>query len=166
MWFSENIAEAGQFFFYAVINRIVENHHVGGSMKKIQSVLFMLMIAAVLSGCGLKDAKEDKIRDIDFTVATEEELPEEFLSQIDDAKSEPFQLTYMDQGYLYIAVGFGKQDTSGYSIRINECSEGKTQIRFRTELVGPEPDEKTVKADTWPWIAVKMEETDKSVIFQ
>lgn len=135
-------------------------------MKKIQSVMFMLMIAAVLSGCGLKDAKEDKIKDIDFTVATEEELPEEFLSQIDDAKSEPFQLTYMDQGYLYIAVGFGKQDTSGYSIRINECSEGKTQIRFRTELVGPEPDEKTVKADTWPWIAVKMEETDKSVIFQ
>lgn len=135
-------------------------------MSKIQSVLFILMICAAISGCGSKEVKEKKIRDIDFTVADEAELPDELLSQINEAKREPFQLTYMDQGYLYIAVGYGKQDTSGYSIRVKECSEGKTQIRFLTELVGPEPGEKTVKADTWPWIAVKMEETDKAVTFR
>ena len=135
-------------------------------MRKIQSVLFILLICTVLCGCGAKEVQEEKIRDIDFTVADEAELPEELLTQINEAKKEPFQLTYMDQGYLYIAVGYGKQDTSGYSIRVKECSESKNQIRFLTELAGPEPDEKTVQADTWPWIAVKMEETDKTVIFR
>lgn len=135
-------------------------------MKKVLAVCLVLLVVCLTGGCVSREESEEKIRDLDFTVVAKDEIPEEFFTQIEEQKSSPFHLTYMDQGYLYIAVGYGKQETSGYSIRITECSESKTKLRFLTELIGPESGEKTIEADTWPWIAIKLEETDKTVEFQ
>lgn len=135
-------------------------------MGKIRVALLVLAAFGLLSGCISKEKQEEKLKDLDFTVAASDEIPEEFLAQIEEEKEAPFHLTYMDQGYLYIAVGYGKQDTSGYSIRVKELSESESKLRFLTELVGPGADEKVIEADTFPWLVVKLEEIDKAVEFQ
>lgn len=135
-------------------------------MKKVLAVLLVAAVICMAGGCVSREKDEEKIRNLDFTVVAKDEIPEEFFAQIEEQKNSPFHLTYMDQGYLYIAVGYGKQETSGYSIRVTQCSESETKLCFLTELVGPDSGEKTVEADTWPWIAVKLEETDKKVEFK
>jgi hypothetical protein len=136
-----------------------------GFIRQMLTVGMVLVVMASATGCISQDGEEEKLRDLDFTVVSGDEIPEELLTQIDEQKEKPFHLTYIDQGYLYLAVGYGKQDTSGYSIRITECSESETKITFGTELVGPDAEEETVEADTWPWVTIKLEETDKNVEF-
>ena len=57
-----------------------------------------------------------KLEDIEFTVLSEDEIPEELMGQIEEKKQEEFKLTYSDNSNLYIARGYGKQESSGYSI--------------------------------------------------
>ena len=38
----------------------------------------------------------------------------------EERKAENFKLTYSDKQYLYICIGYGEQETGGYSIAVNE----------------------------------------------
>ena len=48
-------------------------------------------------------------------------IPEELKEKIDGEKEKPFRLTYEDKGTLYIARGYGKKQTTGYSVKVKEC---------------------------------------------
>ena len=75
-------------------------------------------------------------------------------------------MTYADNGSLYIAVGYGEQPTSGYSIEVKELYESKNAIYIHTNLIGPTNDERIVERKTYPYIVVKLEYLDKNVVFQ
>ena len=106
------------------------------------------------------------MRDIDFTVIKEEDIPEELKTMIKEKETTPLKLTYADQGALYIAEGYGEQPTSGYSIEVKECFETKNAIYLHTNLIGPTNEEKIVEKATYPYIVIKMEFIDKNVVFQ
>lgn len=120
----------------------------------------------LLCGCSFQKDDMEKVRDIEFTVIDERKLPEELVQYVEEAKEEPFEITYGDEGYLYVVKGYGMQETSGYSIEVKECYESTNVICVKTNLLGPPKDEEIQKEKTYPYIVLKMEYSDKSVVFE
>lgn len=135
-------------------------------MKKIISIILSLLVLLALCACSAKKLATEKIRDIDFTVVDEEDIPEELMNMIKEKETTPMKLTYADGGVLYIVEGYGEQPTSGYSIEVKECFETKNAIYLHTNLIGPTNEEKIVEKATYPYIVIKMEFIDKNVVFQ
>lgn len=130
----------------------------------------MLIVAValmfVLTGCTLLSQEKVKLQDLEFTVLAEEKIPEELLSIVNEKKPVPFQLTYSDKDYLYICIGYGEQDTGGYSITVNELYLTDSAIYVNTELLGPGPEEKSNPVASYPYIVVKTEYREEPVIFE
>ena len=82
--------------------------------KVLGIVLGMLCFCIPLWGCAMLETSDKKVSEIDFTVVSPEELPEEIRTMIDERKNEAFQMAYHDGTYSYIIVGYGQQETSGY----------------------------------------------------
>lgn len=135
-------------------------------MKRFLSTILSICILTVLCGCSAKELATEKIRDIDFTVVKEEDIPEELMAKIKEKETTPLKLTFADQGALYIAEGYGEQPTSGYSIEVKECFETKNAVYLHTNLIGPSKEEQIVEKATYPYIVIKMELIDKNVVFQ
>lgn len=124
------------------------------------------LLLVVLTGCSLLSEERVKLRDLDFTVLGEEKIPEELKSIIDGKKAEAFKLTYSDQEYLYICIGYGEQATGGYSIAVNELYLTDSAIYVNTELLGPDASEKSNQTPSYPYIVIKTEYLDQTVIFE
>lgn len=122
--------------------------------------------AAMLSGCTFLSEERVKLRDLDFTVLSEEKIPEELKTIIEEKKKEAFQITYTDKEFLYICSGYGEQATGGYSIAVNELYLTDTAIYVSTSLLGPESADKSNKTPTYPYIVIKVEYLDQTVIFE
>lgn len=135
-------------------------------MKKIFLAILCVSMIIFTAGCSTEKISVKKLRDIPFTVVDEEQIPEELEELIDEKEEQPFKLTYADGGALYIAVGYGEQPTSGYSIEVKELYETKNAIYIHTNLIGPAKDEKIVERETTPYIVIKLEFIDKNVVFE
>lgn len=127
---------------------------------------FMILIICMLTGCGVQEQDAEKIRDLEFTVLDQEKIPEELRSVLEEKKTEPFKVTYEDEGYLYICVGYGEQESSGYSIKVEDLYLTENAIYVDTELLGPGSGEETAAAVTCPYIVLKLEDIDESVVFK
>lgn len=127
--------------------------------------LFLLLLGLTsLVSCGFSKQNTTKIRDLDYTVLEEEEIPEELLTMIEEKKEGECKLTYTFEGYLYIARGFGQQQTGGYSIQMQELYLTENAIYFNAELLGPTPEE-AIGGESYPYIVIKTEALDRSVVF-
>ena len=135
---------------------------------KRKRALFLLLVflAAFFAGCGEKVKKPEKIKDVEYTVQEEGNLPEELLSKMKEKQKEPFQMTYETDGYVYIAKGYGTQATSGYSIRVTELYEAAEGIVFEAELIGPARDEPVLQVETYPYIVIKIRNLGLDILFQ
>lgn len=139
-------------------------------MKKKILAILTLSLSAILvmlaAGCSAETLSTRKLRDIDFTVVDEDDIPEPLEEMIDEREDKPFKLTYADNGELYIAVGYGEQPTTGYSIQVKELYESENAIYIHTNLIGPAKDEKIIERETKALIVIKTEFIDKNVVFQ
>lgn len=135
-------------------------------MKKFVLAILCISLLCIAAGCAAEKLSTEKLRDIEFTVVPKKDIPEELKKMIEEEGENPFKLTYSDNGELYIAVGYGKQPTSGYSIEVKELYETKNAIYIHTNLMGPAKDEKILERATCPYIVVKMEFIDKNVVFE
>ena len=93
-------------------------------------------------------------------------MPEELMTMINEKKAEAFKMTFKSEDYLYIIVGYGAKPTGGYSIAVNEVFLTSNAIYFDTDLIGPEETESVSEVVTHPYIVVKIERTDKRVVFK
>lgn len=133
--------------------------------KKWLGILTAVMLAAVLvTGCGFGE-EEEKKTDLEFTVVEEERLPEELQKLVEEKKAEEFKLTYADGGYLYLCVGYGKQETGGYSITVNELYATDNAVYLDTNLIGPKEAEAKGNNPSYPYIVIKTPFMDKTVVF-
>lgn len=140
-------------------------------MKKrriaVKSLLGILVAACVLlSGCTLLSEEKIKLRDLDFTVLSEEKIPEELKTILEEKKSAPFQITYTYKQNLYICVGYGEQETGGYSIAVEDLYLTDANICVNTSLLGPDGSEKGEKSPSYPFIVLKTEFLEQTVIFE
>ncbi len=140
------------------------------SKRILSYTIGMLCISTVFLCAGCNDEKEpiQKIKDLDFTVIAEENIPEEFLVKIQEKKDDGMKMTYQDAGFLYICIGYGRQESGGFSIAVNEVYETDNAIYFDTTLLGPKPGETPQKQNTpsYPFVVVKTEFIDKPVVFE
>ncbi len=134
--------------------------------RKVLCIWCLLVLVLGLSGCSAGKDRMEKVRDIEFTVVNPDEIPKELSEVIAEKQDEGFQLTYGDKGYLYMAYGYGKRDTSGYSVEVEECYETEDVVRMKTNLLGPAKDEEIIEESTYPYVVVKAEFVDKDVIFE
>lgn len=134
--------------------------------KRIWSVILVALLCLGVIACGAKQDPMEKIRDLEFSVIAEDNLPEELLSIISEKKVSPFKLTFQDQGYVYICIGYGEQETGGYSITVNELYETSNAIYIDTNLLGPGVEDKGKKSPSYPYVVVKTEYIDKPVVFK
>lgn len=128
-------------------------------------VLTGMFLLLGLAACSMKDNNMTKIRDLDYTVLEDEEVPGEFLAQIREEKAGAFKRTYTQDGYLYIARGYGMQDAGGYSIGVEALFLGENAIYFDSVLLGPEEEDASEQI-SYPYIVVKTEAMDKTVVFE
>lgn len=134
-------------------------------LKRIIALFMAVAVMFQVSGCRISDTDKDKVGDIEFTVLSREDIPDELKKIIDEKKAEEFRLTYSTKDYLYIAVGYGTRETTGYSISVNNLYYTSNSIYFDTELLGPQKGETVGNEESTPYIVVKMEYMDYPVIF-
>lgn len=132
----------------------------------LKTIVVILTVVLIITGCTVEESSNEKLRDLEFTVVEEADIPEELLKIIEEKKSEEFKITYTDNENLYICVGYGEQQTGGYSIAVNELYLTSNAIYMDTNLIGPSKDEKISEALSYPYIVVKTEYMDKSVVFE
>ncbi len=118
------------------------------------------------TGCGVQKTGTEKIRDVDYTVVTEQEMPQELQAEIESRKAEDFKMTYVMDDALYIVRGFGMQETGGYSIQVQNLYLAENALYFETDLIGPENGAQVEKAVSYPYIAVKTERLEENVVFE
>ena len=140
------------------------------SVKKgIITIGFAMMfffITFVVSGCSITENSGMKLRDLEFTLVGDDRLPEELKTLIEERKAEEFKFTYADKEALYLCIGYGEQSTGGYSIAVNELYLTDNAIYVDTNLIGPSAKEKGNPAASYPYIVIKTEFLDKTVVFE
>ena len=132
--------------------------------KKICLLAIAALLLMLLTGCG--SVKEEKLRDLDCVILSEEVLPKDLREIIDGKKEAPFRFTYSDRGKLYICIGYGKQETGGYSIVLDELYQTESAVYIRTTLLGPTPEQQAKKTAAYPYIVVETKEVGQPVIFE
>jgi len=138
-------------------------------MRRLRiGVLLLTIVITVLgiTGCKTEDTDVKKIKDLEFTVVEDADLPGELKEIIDEKRENPFKLSYSNKDYLYIVVGYGKQNSGGYSISVDDLYLTSNAIYMDTNLIGPTQDDIVTQGVTYPYVVVKLEFLDKSVVFE
>ncbi|MDD3223018.1 MAG: protease complex subunit PrcB family protein [Clostridia bacterium] len=140
-------------------------------MRNVDKKILYMMMATIwvlifLCSCSLFDASDKKVGNIDFTVINPEELPEEIREMIEERQKEDFQMAYHDGSYSYIIVGYGQQETSGYSIQVKDVYQGENGIWVDTNLIGPEKSETVEAVPSYPYVVIKIEIVDQTIRFK
>ena len=133
--------------------------------RRFLSVCLICLLCLAVYACGQKQDPLEKIRDLEYTVIAEDNIPQELLAKIEERKEDTFKLTFEDQGFLYICVGYGTQQTGGYSIAVNDLYETANAVYIDTNLIGPSPEEKSKPVESYHYVVVKMEFLEKPVVF-
>lgn len=134
-------------------------------MKKLVTLLSgMLIMVFLMSGCQMMSSERVKLRDLDFTVQSEEAMPPEVLKMVKERWEKPFKFTFTDGENLYICVGYGEQESGGYSITVDALYLTEDAIYVETTLLGPGSNESSKKVPSYPYIVIKTEALDKTVI--
>lgn len=132
-------------------------------------ILGVIVTLCFLAGCAAKEKDPmEKIKDLEFTVLAEENIPQELKNVIEEKKGNAFKVTYQDNGFLYICIGYGEQVSGGYSITVNDLYLTENAMYVDTTLIGPDPaDTAVAKKNTpsYPYIVIKTEFIDKPVVF-
>ena len=137
--------------------------------KRLKTIITLLLIITTvfeLTGCKKDEMEIKKLRDLEFTVVEEADLPGELKEIIDEKKEKPLRLHYSNKDSLYIVVGYGKQNSGGYSIAVEELFLTDNAIYFDTNLIGPSQDDLVTQGVTYPYIVVKLEYMDKKIVFE
>lgn len=131
-----------------------------------KAVRYALPVLLLCLGTGCRTS-EGQREPVEFTVLAEEEIPDTLKQMIDEQKEAPFQLSYQDGSAWYLAVGYGRQDSSGYSIQVPDFYRTENGLVLDTELLGPETEPTgNGRAPSTPYIVVLTEYRDESVTYE
>ena len=134
-------------------------------MKKAVCLLSALLLAAVLSGCGLIRIEEEERKPVDYTVVERQDIPAALDEIMNEKKEKEFQLSYETGEALYLAKGYGRQMSGGYSIQVEELGASSNGLFFVTRLIGPK-DLNEAGVPSYPCIVIKTEPQKKPVVFR
>ena len=134
-------------------------------MKKAVCLFVALVLAAVLSGCGLIRIEEEERKPVDYTVVERQDIPAALDEIMNEKKEKEFQLSYQTGEALYLAKGYGRQMSGGYSIQVEELGVSSNGLFFVTRLIGPK-DLNEAGVPSYPCIVIKTEPQKKPEVFR
>ncbi len=135
--------------------------------RRMMILLLVIMLTLIgLTGCKQGNTDVKKIKDLEFTVVEDADLPGELKEIIDEKKEEPFKLSYSNKDNLYIVVGYGKQNSGGYSISVDELFLTSNAIYINTNLIGPSQKDVVTQGVTYPYVVVKLEFREEPIVFK
>jgi len=137
-------------------------------MRRLRTILLLLGVIGsglLFTGCKSEDTDIKKIKDLEFTVVEDADVPEPLMKIINEKKKEPFKMSYANTDNLYIVVGYGEQPTGGYSISVDDLFLTSNAVYIDTNLIGPSEKDYVTNAVTYPYVVVKTEFIDKTVVF-
>ncbi len=134
--------------------------------KKITAFTLLFILSLSTIGCSNNSGDIKKLKDLEFTVVEDADLPEKLANFIETKKENPCKFTYSNEDYLYIIQGYGAQKSGGYSISVTDLFLSENAIYIKTNLIGPGKDEPVTQNITYPYVVVKVEYMDKPVVFQ
>lgn len=139
-----------------------------GNILKTHVIITLGIIwAGLLTGCSDTNDEATKLRSLDYTVVATQEQPDALRDVIEEKKEQPFQISYIRGEELYLAVGYGQQETGGYSISVNDLFETQETIVLDTTLLGPQSQEEAADTPSYPYIVVKTAQIeDKTTEFR
>ena len=123
-----------------------------------------MLILLALCACSLRFDDEEKLRDVSYAIVEDGEIPQELQERMEEEKQEAFRLTYADEGWLYLARGYGRR-RRGLPVEVTACYESTNAVCLRTRLLGPSRTEEIPEGAAWPRVVVRMEYCDKNVLF-
>ena len=127
-------------------------------------LVLLITVCVWLTACG-QQPEEKRGEDWDYTVVPTADCPKDFLAEIEKKKINAFQMTYDDGAYRYLAVGYGEQETNGFSIQVQGLYEKGDVLCLETSLVGPGEDQIVSNKKSYPFLVIKTKKTDKKVDF-
>lgn len=133
---------------------------------KVVQIICVIAVLFLTVGCGEKNDKTKKLRDLDFDVMAAQQIPQELQEVIEEKKTESFKLTFTDEAVQYICVGYGQQPTGGYSISVTELYETENAVYVHTNLLGPSTEERKKENPSYPHIVIRLEKQEKTVVFE
>ena len=134
-------------------------------IKNIVIAAAVCMCFVLCTSCGIENVDTEKLRDLDYTVVEEEDIPEEVFEKILEEYESFSRSAYICSDDLYIVVCYGAQPTEGYTIEINQLYESSNAIIVETTLKGPSGQEKVEQVISYPYVVMKLEKNDKTVVF-
>lgn len=134
--------------------------------RRFLTAFLLLTLVVVLGGCSLTRSSSDKVRDLEFTLVPEAEVPEELQKLIDSKKKNNMALSFLDEGALYLAIGYGVQKSTGYSIGVEELYLTENGIVVDTTLIGPAKGEDVTEVESFPYVVIRTERREEPVTFQ
>ena len=106
-------------------------------MKKAASLLCLAVLFLMLGGCQMIRIEEENKTPLAYTVIEDSQIPEEMQELIREKKETEFQIAYQKGTELFLAKGYGRQMSGGYSIQVKELSASSNAVFFETKLIGP-----------------------------
>lgn len=135
----------------------------------ISIFILTIMIAAgiQLQGCKFKIIpQEQEHREVEFVIVSEECIPTAVKTLIDSKKENEIKLTYVDGKERYLIIGYGRQNTGGYSIYIKELYATENALYVDTCLMGPSNETQVKEVPSYPVIVLQVWEMGLPVVFQ
>ena len=129
-------------------------------------LVILIVMGMHMQGCKFKIIPEEQERrEVEFVIVSEECIPKEVAALIEKRKEEEMKLTYVDGDDRYIIIGYGKQDTGGYSIYIKELYATQNALYVDTCLLGPSKESKRKDTPSYPVIVLQISEMGLPVVF-
>ena len=135
-------------------------------MKKWTSGILLIVMCCSLWGCSIEKVRAKDGVKPEYTVMKEEDFPDKVRELVEQNREKEFQMTYQDNGFLYLMKGYGKQETVGYSIQVQDLSLWDNAIHLETMLLGPEEGEELTGEPSFPCLVIKMKYREEPVIFE
>lgn len=134
-------------------------------MKKwMKEALLLGFLLICLSGCSVEKRTETKIKTLEYQIVSIETIPEKCRELMEQKKEEAFHFTYYEEDEMYFCVGYGRQETSGYSIQINDLFLTEKAVVLDTTLLGPSQEE--IRKPTYPMVVLKRDAMQENVVFR
>ena len=135
-------------------------------MKKWTAGIQLIVMCCSLWGCSIEKVRAKDGVKPEYTVMKEEDFPDKVRELVEQNREKEFQMTYQDNGFLYLMKGYGKQETGGYSIQVQDLSLWDNAIHLETMLLGPEEGEELTGEPSFPCLVIKMKYREEPVIFE
>ena len=125
---------------------------------------FVFIFLFFLASCG---KREEMRREAEYTVCGKTDLPDELAQLIEKRKGNEFQLVYENTSCLYLAAGYGKQDTDNYAVAVKKIEETEKEIYADFILTGADrlSGKKAGEPSRYPYIVVCLGKSEKEVLF-